>query len=118
MHSFLSFAIFWNPFAGRIYVSGHLGLGLDVIIPRPSSSQPVTDKKTSEGTILEFRAIIEELLGFFNFYGDIQPEETPTRYFATLDSLLHLITDVESSLEGVRMTIEDERLIHNQVLSK
>lgn len=72
---------------------------------RPSKGQ----LSTLQTSLAELADLAEELL-------HDPPAVQPTHCLSLMDSLLHLMTDVETQLAHVRETLEEERLRHNDWL--
>jgi hypothetical protein len=60
-------------------------------------------------TVEELQNIIYEFLALLSSL----PVPQSSEYLLIIESLLHLMTDLETQLALARMTLEQERLIHN-----
>lgn len=59
----------------------------------------------------DLQSVIHEFLALLSELQYVQPPH----YLAVLESLLHVMTDLETQLVGLRITLERERLIHNDL---
>ena len=82
----------------------------------PKMRQQEEGEVTAPSQLISFQELLRELLELLTEVTQDEFSDLGTRYPSLIDPLLHVLTDAETQIVSLRVTLERDRLIFNDLI--